>query len=505
MYFHMKFTSLLAAIGTLCFTLPNFAWSEESVPGEFIVTYKASSRVSSKTSSSKSAFNHNLSVKKSWSKLRTYHYKSRYLGDDEQIMEDLRNDPSVLSVEPNYILKALSFDTTPSTTDNINIDEAWVSVDDSQEAFTGRGGESFSPIVAVIDSGLDVNHEVFDGTGKLWENTAEVNGELGVDDDGNGYVDDYNGWNFVNDSNDVFDDDEVGHGSHVAGIVASSVGPIGSDGGYSSLPAVRVMVLKFLNGQGEGTTSDAIDAIEYAIANGAKVLNNSWGGSNYSVALHRAVIQSYESDTVFVAASGNEGLDIDSLPLYPAALDVPNVVSVGASQAGTRAYFSNFGTENVHISAPGVNIYSTWPGNDYGRLSGTSMAAPYVSALSALMTIEAPHFSGYQIKRDLISSGRSFVQLNGASSSGKRIDYEAAVMETQARSGEVNFKPEYSPDFSSRSIASTDAASSNGGSGCASVKDISKSNGSIDKTKFSVLFLMLLPLMCLTFVRIKKA
>lgn len=272
MCLYMKIKTPLLLV--CAFFYSHLAFSQEAVPGEFIVTYKAQ-RVSSKTLSRQSAFNHNLSIKKSWSRLRTYHYKSRSRGDDQRIMEELKKDPSVLSVEPNYIVKAQNLENNPSTNENIFISQGWDEVELSQESFTGRGGVSFSPIVAVIDSGLDVNHEVFSGTGKLWVNEAEANGEAGIDDDGNGFVDDINGWNFVNDSNNLFDDDEVSHGSHVAGIVASSSGPIGDQTGYENLPEVRVMVLKFLNGQGEGTTSAAIDAIEYALDNGAKVLNNS--------------------------------------------------------------------------------------------------------------------------------------------------------------------------------------------------------------------------------------
>ena len=494
----MASRTLIALFGFFLINSPYLSQAQESVPGELIVTYK-SSRVSSKTLA-KTSLNHNLTLKNSWSGLKTYHFKVRSRGDEARRIEELKKDPNILSVEPNYIVKAQSLFDMPSTSEEIYIDESWTSVSDSQESQNIRGGGSYRPIVAVIDSGLDTQHEVFRNSERLWTNEGEIEGN-GIDDDGNGFIDDVHGWNFVNNSNNIFDDDNVGHGTHVAGIVSSSAGPLNEnqDVNLESLPPVRVMALKFLNGQGEGTTSDAISAIYYAIQNGAKVLNNSWGGPNYSTALHQAVNYTYENDAVFVAASGNNGIDTDAFPLYPASLDVPNVISVGASQGGRRAYFSNYGVETVHIFAPGVNIYSSWPLDEYGRLSGTSMSAPYVSALAALMSIEAPHFSGFQIRRDMMASGESFEQLRNSSQSDKRIDFESAVLQTQSNAGEANFKPDYSPNFGSRGIASTDSLSS-GGTGCGMVKRLSEENKT-QKNIPVVVFLIVLPLILSLFYR----
>ena len=531
---------------------PCLILAQEAVPGEFIVIYR-SYQVSSKTLA-KTSLNHNLSLKNSWPQLGTYHFKTRLEGDQQRAMEELKKDPSVLLVEPNYIVKALSlydgggpyegFSTNEN--ENIHMSESWEllsnnqtsdqtsdqtndqtndQVNDDQANDQGtqqddqddQSGQSYNPVVvAVIDSGLDVEHELFVNSKRLWVNEGEIPGN-GIDDDGNGYIDDVNGWNFINNSGDVFDDAEYGHGTHVAGIVASSAGPLtkATEGSESeSLPPIKVMALKFLDEEGVGTTADGISAIYYAIQNGAKVLNNSWGGPFYSRSLHAAVVHTYKNNAIFVAASGNgdsegNGINTDRLPLYPSALDVPNVISVGASDEGDRAFFSNYGPNTVHIFAPGVNIYSSWPeynGNgrkdSYGLLSGTSMAAPYVSALAALMQSEAPNLSGYQIKRDILASGRYSSSLEGSSQSESLINFKDGILQAQssAAASESNFKPEYSmKQLESRSIASMDAVNNNTSQvGCGMVKKLSKKlskDKKAQKNTSIVVFLILWPLL----------
>ena len=573
---------------------PCLILAQEAVPGEFIVIYR-SYQVSSKTLA-KTSLNHNLSLKNSWPQLGTYHFKTRFEGDQQRAMEELKKDPSVLLVEPNYIVKALSlydgggpyegFSTNEN--ENIHMSESWELLsnnqtnddqtnddqanddqtnddqtnddqtnddqtnddqtndqtndqtsdqandqdtqqdeqddqgtqqdeqDDQGTQQDDQSGQSYNPIVvAVIDSGLDVEHELFVNSKRLWVNEGEIPGN-GIDDDGNGYIDDVNGWNFINNSGDVFDDDaEYGHGTHVAGIVASSAGPLtkATEGSESeSLPPIKVMALKFLDKEGVGTTADGISAIYYAIQNGAKVLNNSWGGPFYSRSLHAAVVHTYKNNAIFVAASGNgdskgNGINTDRLPLYPSALDVPNIISVGASDERDRASFSNYGPNTVHIFAPGVNIYSSRPeynGNgrkdSYGLLSGTSMAAPYVSALAALMQSEAPNLSGYQIKRDILASASKLKEeYLPTSQSESLIDFKAGILQAQssAAASESNFKPEYSmKQLESRSIASVDDAVNNNTSqvGCGMVKKLSKDKKAQKNTSI-VVFLILWPLL----------
>ncbi len=242
-------------------------------------------------------------------------------------------------------------------------------------------------VVAIIDSGLDITHP--DLQGNLWVNQAEATGLPGVDDDHNGYVDDVHGWDFVADKPITTGDTD--HGTHVAGIIAAAINGQGTAG---VAPRVKVMALKFISSSGNGYTSDAVAAMEYAVANGASVINNSWGGSSYSSYLEGAVADAVSSNVVFVAASGNNGKNTDSSGFYPA--NYSGVVSVGSTDESDQlSSFSNYGVNTVEVAAPGSNIYSTLRYGGYGTISGTSMAAPQVSGALAL---------GFSLRGDLPSS-----------------------------------------------------------------------------------------------------
>jgi alpha-tubulin suppressor-like RCC1 family protein/subtilisin family serine protease len=208
-------------------------------------------------------------------------------------------------------------------------------------------------VVAVIDDGVDFSHP--DLAGKAWTNSGEVPNN-NQDDDGNGYVDDVNGWDFYYGDKTVHDPAEDSHGTHVSGTIAASVN---SQGVVGVAPNVKIMALKFLGPYG-GYTSDAILAIQYAKAEGAKISNNSWGGGPYDQALYDAI---NNSGSLFVAAAGNAGNDNDAYRFYPASYDLPNILSVAAiDRQGKLASFSNYGPTSVDISAPGVGILSSVPG-----------------------------------------------------------------------------------------------------------------------------------------------
>jgi len=357
----------------------------------------------------------------------------------------LESHPDVEYVEPNYLL---SLDPKQMGTSQDEADEqaaqnafeaqaAAAEADNSGLGVTAGASDSYTqsaanvqvtnswaiekPVsstakvtVAVVDSGLDLRHVVFANSGSIWQNMAEVNGITGVDDDNNGYIDDINGWNFVDGSSSMYDDNE--HGTHVAGIVLG----VGQD--IFKFPVreskVRIMPLKFLDANGSGSTSSAISAIYYAVNNGAKVINNSWGGPSYSRSLHDAYKYAYDRGVVLVTAAGNSNADIASTPMYPAALDAPSNITVAASTSSDRkASFSNYNTSLVHVFAPGYSIRSTVPsGSDcysestfvastcFYSLSGTSMAAPFVAGLAALAIREMPSLSAYTI-RNLILTG----------------------------------------------------------------------------------------------------
>src|SRR5215208_921824 len=211
-------------------------------------------------------------------------------------------------------------------------------------------------VVAVIDDGVDFSHPEL--AGRAWTNPGEVPNN-NLDDDNNGYVDDINGWDFFHGDKTVHDPTEDRHGTHVSGTIAAS---IDGQGVVGVAPNVKVMALKFLGPEG-GYTSDAILAIQYAKAEGAKISNNSWGGGPYSPfdqALYDAI---NNSGSLFVAAAGNDGSNNDAYPVYPASYDLPNILSVTAvNNQGKLASFSNYGASSVDISAPGVGILSSVPG-----------------------------------------------------------------------------------------------------------------------------------------------
>ncbi len=274
-------------------------------------------------------------------------------------------------------------------------------------------------IVAVIDSGVNYKHP--DLAGNMWINSAEKNGVAGVDDDNNGYIDDINGYDFINKDNEPLDD--VGHGTHCAGVIGAVHNDLGVAGVMRN---VQIMPLKFLGMDG-GELDDALLAIDYAIKMGANVMSNSWGGGDSSQALVDAIKFANEKGVVFVAASGNSNNDNDKAPEVPANIDVDNVISVGAmSGSGNKATFSNYGKRSVHLFAPGEDIYSTYE-SSYKMLSGTSMAAPFVSGIVGLLLSMEPNLSPVEIRDRLIKTSVARANLKNRSQSNGWVDAYRAL------------------------------------------------------------------------------
>ncbi|MDC0358172.1 S8 family serine peptidase [Oligoflexia bacterium] len=277
---------------------------------------------------------------------------------------------------------------------------------------------SHEVVVAVIDTGVDYTHP--DLAANMWANPGEIAGN-GLDDDGNGYVDDIHGIDTYNNDSDPMDDH--GHGTHCAG----TIGAVGNNnqGVVGVNWTVKIMALKFLSKFGGGSTSAAIKLINYAAQNGAVVTNNSWGGYYGSEALKDAINAARAAGVVFVAAAGNSASDNDSKPHYPssyATFGVDNVVGVAATDKNDKlAYFSNYGAQSVHVSAPGVSIYSTAPGNQYASMSGTSMAAPHVAGLAALVLATNPGMD-YLSVINRVLDGEALPTMAGVVSTGKRIN-----------------------------------------------------------------------------------
>lgn len=430
-------------------------WAQEYVPGEVIVKLKGKSgSINSYAFLGKVSSEKEMVLKNSWGKMNMYHFGVRKGQSVVEAVNELRSDPDVEFAEPNYILSksaetgmqqifsaeeiqaeaAQSQATYMATGANIGVASVWTAAANSPV--------NTRPIVAVIDTGLDTHHYVITGTNSLWTNQDEVAGN-GIDDDNNGYVDDVHGWNYVADNGAMIDDD--GHGTHVTGIILSVDQNIYSTPLHTS--RVQIMPLKFLDGTGTGTTSNAIRAIYYAVQNGATVLNNSWGGSGYSRALHDAVAYTYQWGAVFVAAAGNAGHNNDSIPMYPASLDVPNVISVAATtDQDNLASFSNYGLMSVELGSPGVYILSLVPGNAFGTSSGTSMAAPFVAGTAAQMKAESPTMLGYQIRSIIMNSIASYSQLSGKVSTSGRVNSATAVNFSKTASVDST-QPSYSINY----------------------------------------------------------
>lgn len=275
-------------------------------------------------------------------------------------------------------------------------------------------------IVAVTDTGIWGKHE--DLAQNIWQNEDEIAGN-GIDDDGNGYIDDTWGWDWFNKDNDPTDDHF--HGSHVAG----TIGAVGNNGiGVVGVAwRVKLMSLKFIGSGGYGSNSDAIAAIEYATKNGAKIINASWGGDPYSQAMHDA-IDAFPG--LFIAAAGNSATDIDKNPFFPASYDNANLISVAATvHEDNLAGFSNWGQFSVDLGAPGSDILSTSLDNGYKTSDGTSMAAPHVAGSAALVWASDPALGALGVKTQLLGTVDPIYDLAGKSTSGGRLNVFRAIIE----------------------------------------------------------------------------
>ncbi len=467
-------------LGVTVIAGPKAQAQSQVVQGEYIVKMKAQVGASANSRLSKGLslvkkLGSSVAVKQAFWGSTMLHVKT----DSSSSLESLRSNPDVEYIEPNYILSLDPVDVQPfgvpaSSSDGYSQSNAAVQVKEAW-AIAKPSNQGVKTIVAVVDTGLDLNHGLFKDSNAIWVNAAEKNGIAGVDDDANGYVDDINGWNYVSNNSNVFDDGD--HGTHVAGTILG----VGQD--VLAYPVreskIRIMALKFLDANGSGSTANAISAIYYAVNMGAKVINNSWGGPSYSRSLHDAYSYAHSSGVIIASAAGNSGTSNDSTPMYPAALDTPNNIAVAAStDSDNKASFSNFGT-SVQVAAPGVAIVSSVPGTGclapgcYKMMSGTSMASPFVAGLAALLIREAPQLSGYQIRSLIMSSVNSIPNLLNKVSTSGRVNALKATQAVIAQAGASSFNPSYSPVYKSeRGVASEAPAEGAGAAGCGLVKAV---------------------------------
>lgn len=337
----------------------------------------------------------------------------------------LRLDPRVEYAEPDYIVHGLRTPDDPryseqyglrNTGQTGGVPGADIGAEAAWDRFTGDA----SIIVGVIDSGVDLTHP--DLMPNLWTNVGEIP-ENGVDDDGNGYIDDIHGYDFVNRDGDPTDDN--GHGTHVAGVIAAR----GDDGvGITGVNwRLQLMAIKFLNFAGSGVSSNAVLAVQYAVRMGCRVTNNSWGGGPASQAMLNAITAADAAGQLFVSAAGNAGGDNDAAPVFPASYAAENILVVAATDhADQLTGFSNYGLTSVDIAAPGDEILSTWPGGGYRLLSGTSMATPHVAGAAAFLLGRFPSMTTMQAKSQLMRWARPLPGLTTRTVSGGRLDLALA-------------------------------------------------------------------------------
>jgi subtilisin family serine protease len=261
--------------------------------------------------------------------------------------------------------------------------------------------------VAVLDTGTQYNHP--DLSSNVWHNPDEIKGN-GKDDDKNGYVDDYYGVNLIDGKNSGVDDE--GHGTHVSGIIA---GRGNNNDGISGLCwSGSIIPVKFMDEDGSGAASDAADGIRYAVKEGARIINASFGASSKSSALSDAIDYAKSKGTLIIAAAGNDGRNNDNRPTYPASYTQGNVIAVAAvTSNGFLASYSNYGEESVDLAAPGDKILSTYPKSTYKTLSGTSMAAPIVAATAAMVRSADTSRSYSDIRKAILSNTRPLSSLKG--------------------------------------------------------------------------------------------
>ena len=358
----------------------------------------------------------------------------------QSIISRLTEDESVEFAEPNWIYQHYATSNDPYYTDGF-LWGMYGGATKPTNQFGSQAGQAWAAgytgsdtvYVGVIDTGLQVRH--IDLNQNAWTNPYEsVNRR---DDDGNGYIDDINGWDFDGNDRTVYDGTQDSHGTHVAGT-------IGAKGGNSTGVAgvnwnVKLISAKFLGSNG-GTLANAIKAIDYITdlktRHGLNIVatNNSWGGGGFSQLLQDAIERANQAEILFVAAAGNSGSNNDSTPSYPASYDNDNIIAVASiTNNGDMSNFSNFGATTVDIGAPGSNIWSTvpsrWNGSTYTFYNGTSMATPHVTGAIALYASAHPNATASEIKNAILSNAIPTPSLEGLTVTGGRLGVYNTLMQ----------------------------------------------------------------------------
>jgi subtilisin family serine protease len=435
-----KSSSILLALFLLLYPLSAFPGEPpiaRYAPGELLVKFRRGLSTARVTSIHRSLGSEVIE------RLKDIHIDRIVLPDGWSVEEAIsfyRADPDVEYAEPNYIRRALLTPNDPHLnelwglhntgqtggTEDADIDapEAW----DTQT-------DCSSVVIAIPDTGADLDHEdlkesIWRNTGEDWSNGSP--GNNGVDDDSNGKIDDYYGWDFVNSDNDPDDDnstEEEYHGTHVTGIIAAQ----GNNGlGITGVCwSASIMQLKILDSGGDGTVADELGAIGYAIDKGANIINLSLGGAGYSTGEYEAIKNAGDAGMLFVAAAGNDGTDNDDSPVYPASYNLDNIISVTATDDNDELpSWANYGITSVDVGAPGFEIYSTKAGDSYQYISGSSMAAPHVAGLAALIWAHDSTLTYSEVKDFILNGVDAKPALGGNILSGGRINANNSLLKS---------------------------------------------------------------------------
>lgn len=376
----------------------------------------------------------------------------------EEAIRRAKEDPRVEYAEPDYFVYADTVPNDPRFLEmwglsnlgcSVCTDGQQVANIDAIKAWDITTG-SDDIVAVVLDTGTDLQHQ--DLAANAWVNPREIAGN-NIDDDGNGFIDDVDGWNFFDGNNQTFK--SVGedlHGTHVAG----SIGAVGNNmkGVTGVAWHVKLMSLKFLGGPlGKGSTANAVRGIQYAIdmrrsGVNVRVINASWGGGGDSQALRDAIGAANDAGILFVCAAGNSGNNIDLIPEFPASygVELPSVISVAAiDQNGFVPSFSNLGHGSVSLAAPGSQILSTYPGNDYRYLSGTSMSTPYVSGIAVLLWSKEQLLTPVQVKQRIVDTSEPLASLaSQVARSGRASAYDALISRIAPRQSPVVLNVQFS-------------------------------------------------------------
>ncbi len=347
--------------------------------------------------------------------------------DPAAVAEELSRHPAVELAEPNYLVtRDQMAPNDPLFTEQWalkNMGQIGGAPGSDVQAMLAWQETTGAPatVVAVVDGGIDFSHP--DLKSNRWTNRAEV-GDNGLDDDGNGLVDDVDGWDWVYGTNNV--SDGQGHGTSVASVIAAEGG--NRTGISGVMWHAALMSLRVLDSAGSGDVASAVEAIDYAVAQGASIVNCSWGTDADSQFLKEAIDRAGRRGVVVVASAGNSGRDIDTRPYYPASYDLPNLIAVASSDSfDNLATFSNRGATRVSVAAPGTDILTTQPGGDYRFVSGTSASAPLVAGIAGLLKTARPNAGAAAVRTAVLEGARHVDALRGKVSSGGVADAAGAL------------------------------------------------------------------------------